>query len=89
MSTQNIALFKAMAAKMDYLDHRQRVVAQNVANADTPGYQARDLTEVDFGRVLQKATGSKAIRPETTDRLHLPAHNEVEDAKNREQALFL
>lgn len=85
MSTQNIALFKAMAAKMDYLDHRQRVVAQNVANADTPGYQARDLTEVDFGRVLQKATGSKAIRPETTDRLHLPAHNEVEDAKNREQ----
>lgn len=85
MSTQNIALFKAMAAKMDYLDHRQRVVAQNVANADTPGYQARDLTEVDFGRVLQKATGSKAIRPETTNSLHLPAHNEVEDAKNREQ----
>lgn len=85
MTIQNIALFKAMAAKMDYLDHRQRVVAQNVANADTPGYQARDLTEVDFGRVLAKATGDKRIRTETTNEMHLPAHNEVEDGKNREQ----
>ena len=34
---------------------RQRVVASNIANADTPGYQARDF---DFAASLRQATGS-------------------------------
>ena len=32
---------------------RQRVIASNIANADTPGYQARDL---DFSQALRAAT---------------------------------
>lgn len=34
---------------------RQRVIAGNLANADTPGYQARDF---DFADALRAATGS-------------------------------
>lgn len=34
---------------------RQRVIASNIANADTPGYQARDM---DFTAALRQATGS-------------------------------
>ncbi len=34
---------------------RQRVVAGNIANADTPGYAARDF---DFASALRDATGS-------------------------------
>jgi len=33
---------------------RQRLLASNIANADTPGYQARDM---DFSRALKAATG--------------------------------
>lgn len=33
---------------------RQRVIAGNIANADTPGYQARDF---DFASALRAATG--------------------------------
>ncbi len=33
---------------------RQRLLASNIANADTPGYQAKDL---DFARALREATG--------------------------------
>ena len=33
---------------------RQRQLASNIANADTPGYQARDI---DFPRALREATG--------------------------------
>jgi flagellar basal-body rod protein FlgB len=33
---------------------RQRVIASNIANADTPGYQARDM---DFPAALKAATG--------------------------------
>lgn len=30
--------------RLDWLDRRQAVLAQNIANADTPGYRPRDLT---------------------------------------------
>ncbi|HET7866565.1 MAG TPA: flagellar basal body rod protein FlgB [Burkholderiaceae bacterium] len=33
---------------------RQRLIASNIANADTPGYQARDM---DFAAALRQATG--------------------------------
>ena len=34
---------------------RQRLIASNIANADTPGYVARDM---DFAKTLQAATAS-------------------------------
>jgi flagellar basal-body rod protein FlgB len=34
---------------------RQRLIASNIANADTPGYQAR---EMDFANALRQATGT-------------------------------
>jgi flagellar basal-body rod protein FlgB len=37
---------------------RQRLIASNIANADTPGYVARDM---DFAQALREATG--AIEP--------------------------
>lgn len=36
---------------------RQRLIASNIANADTPGYQAR---EMDFAKALRQATGTAA-----------------------------
>ncbi|MEO5881787.1 MAG: flagellar basal body rod protein FlgB [Caldimonas sp.] len=36
---------------------RQRLIASNIANADTPGYQARDM---NFARTLRAATGALA-----------------------------
>jgi flagellar basal-body rod protein FlgB len=33
---------------------RQRLLASNIANADTPGYQSRDF---DFARALREASG--------------------------------
>ena len=36
---------------------RQRIIAGNIANADTPGYVARDM---DFAAALREATGTQA-----------------------------
>ena len=50
---------------------RQRVISSNIANADTPGYQAR---EMDFVQALRQATG-QAARPaalQATAAGHLP-----------------
>ena len=37
---------------------RQRIIAGNIANADTPGYQARDF---DFAAALRAASGASAV----------------------------
>jgi flagellar basal-body rod protein FlgB len=37
---------------------RQRLIASNIANADTPGYVARDM---DFAQALREATGQVAV----------------------------
>lgn len=41
-----------VARYMDLLTSRQRLVAANIANADTPGYLARDI---DFAREMARA----------------------------------
>ena len=39
---------------------RQRLIASNIANADTPGYVARDI---NFAQALMEATGSATSTP--------------------------
>lgn len=39
---------------------RQRLLASNIANADTPGYIARDM---DFAAALRQATGQGNVAP--------------------------
>ncbi|WP_027234471.1 flagellar basal body rod protein FlgB [Leisingera caerulea] len=42
--------------RMTWLAERQKVIAENIANADTPGYNARDVES--FDDYLGKAPGS-------------------------------
>lgn len=42
--------------RMTWLHQRQDLLAQNVANADTPRYAARDLKAQDFSDALKKVT---------------------------------
>jgi len=81
MSISNLPLMKAMAAKMDYLDKRQAILSQNIANADTPKYQPKDLTEVDFGSVLKNLTDSKRISLVTTQPGHMPDPSKIDRSK--------
>jgi flagellar basal-body rod protein FlgB len=88
MTTEKIGLFQAMNAKMKYLDQRQKVISQNIANADTPNYKAQDLTAVDFGTVLKNITNDSktpSVRMETTNTNHLPVGGKVADARVRNQ----
>ncbi len=43
---------KPVAAMMRHLAARQAVIADNIANADTPGFKARDITRPDFGALV-------------------------------------
>lgn len=87
MDIKNIALFQAMGAKMNYLSTRQGVIAQNIANSDTPEYRPRDLTKVDFGAILQDVTGSNKIRMERTTSGHMTPGGDIHDARNRKSRM--
>ena len=76
MDLNRIPLFSLLAQKMNWLGERQKVLAQNIANADTPGYAAVDLKPFDL-RVASRAAGASAggglspAAPASTDPRHL------------------
>ena len=55
MDYGSIPLLSAMKLQMMYLGQRQAVLAQNIANVDTPRYQARDVKAPDFHSTLKTA----------------------------------
>lgn len=78
----DIALFSALNAKIDYLDQRQKLIATNIANADTPNYRPMDVKDADFGRVLQSVTGDRSqVKMATTQAGHMPAASDMIDPK--------
>ena len=54
MDLQSLKIFKAATTKMDWAAQRQKVLAQNVSNADTPDYKPKDLKKLDFKSVLRE-----------------------------------
>jgi flagellar basal-body rod protein FlgB len=68
MDFSKIGLFKLLADKMDWHTQRQQVLAQNIANADTPDYQARELVNFDFRKEMRQ---SARLEPVATTPGHL------------------
>ncbi|WP_114375049.1 flagellar basal body rod protein FlgB [Elioraea thermophila] len=67
MDPGKLPLFRLAEQRLAWLDRRQEVLAQNIANADTPGYAARDVQP--FARFLARAG---AMAPLRTHPQHLP-----------------
>ena len=63
MGVADLPLLQQIKGRLGWLDERQRVVAQNVANSDTPGYVARDLkAPTDFARAMAEGGGLRMTR---------------------------
>jgi flagellar basal-body rod protein FlgB len=60
MGPDDIPLFGMLKSRLGYLTERQKLVAQNVANADTPGYRPSDLKAYSFQASLMNQ-GSGAV----------------------------
>jgi flagellar basal-body rod protein FlgB len=57
MNLPDVPLFSMLRERMGWLHQRQDLLSQNVANADTPGYVARDLKPLNFEDALRGAAG--------------------------------
>ena len=47
-----LPILGGMRERMQNLSERQRVIAQNIANSETPGYKAREVAEPSFAGLL-------------------------------------
>jgi flagellar basal-body rod protein FlgB len=53
MELTDLPMFGLVRRRMSWLNQRQNVLSQNIANADTPKYQAHDLKKFDFKAVIR------------------------------------
>ena len=69
MAITDLPLLSQIKGRLTWLDERQRVIAENVANADTPGYAGRDLSQpADFAAALRGGGGLQMTR---TSAMHI------------------
>ena len=54
MDLQGISLFDAISSRMSHLSQKQKVIAENVANSDTPQYEAKTVEEFSFENEMRR-----------------------------------
>jgi flagellar basal-body rod protein FlgB len=69
MPLTDIPILSMLRERMEWHQERQRVLAENVANADTSNYQAKDIAPPNFQQALSVASLSLA----TTEPGHIAA----------------
>lgn len=67
MRLNDLSFFNLATRRMNWLGARQEVIAQNVANANTPGFKAQDVSS--FADVLRGSGGATVT---TTTARHIP-----------------
>ncbi len=72
MSTGDLPLFSMLKTRMRWHQERQKTLAENVSNVDTPGFKARDLKLPTFTQLVD---GGKAAGPMRTDPKHMAMSN--------------
>ncbi len=71
MELGKIPLFELVKKRLSWLSQRHEIVAQNIANADTPRYRARDIQPFKFRDVLRQET-RPPLNMQVTQASHLP-----------------
>ncbi|GLQ18822.1 flagellar basal body rod protein FlgB [Maritalea porphyrae] len=69
MSISKLPLFQALGQKMKWHQTRQSLLAENVANAETPGYRGRDLKPYSFSEQMNALQMSN-VSTSATDSQH-------------------
>ena len=80
MAITDLPLFAMLRTRMQWHQERQRLLAENVANSDTPNYSSRDLAPLQFDRVKPTLT---SIGLERTAATHIASSD---TAPSRSQA---
>jgi flagellar basal-body rod protein FlgB len=72
MAITDLPFFQAIRGKLQFHEQRQQILAQNIANAETPGFRARDLRQPDFFTAAA-GQGPGGVAPVATNARHIAA----------------
>jgi flagellar basal-body rod protein FlgB len=81
MAIADIPILSMLRTRLDWAQTRQRVLAENVANADTPHFRPRDIAQPTF----DSAPSIGPIRLATTELGHI-AGSDSEDSFRAQRA---
>ncbi len=76
MESGSTSFFGLLRARLGQLSERQRLIAENIANATTPGYQPRDIDASAFQNML--AAGRGGLSMSRTNSMHMAPGGAVE-----------
>ncbi len=86
MELGKFTLFDVVKRRLAWIGQRQEVLAQNIANADTPKYRAQDIEPFKF-KDLVRSKSSSGLNMDTTAGSHLPGRrspvNDFKEVKDR------
>jgi flagellar basal-body rod protein FlgB len=68
MGIADLPLLSMLKSRMSWHQERQRVLAENVSNSDTPGFRARDLSPLKFEEQMIAASGSAQAQTVSLER---------------------
>jgi flagellar basal-body rod protein FlgB len=76
MDITGIPLFSMLKSRLSYINAREKLISQNVANADTSNFTPKDLQSFDVAKALDgNGPQTGVVRAETTDPGHLQPKN--------------
>jgi len=98
MDVSSIPIMAALKKRMHWLSNNQSVISENIANADTPGYGAKELENQNFSSLIDgmsqgSASKTNGAQMRTNHSRHMnvggssSGSNAVKEAKDGEEAL--
>lgn len=66
-----LSVIELAKSRMDWVAKRQEVLAENVANANTPKFTPSDLKPFDFKAVLANSNPSTTVQVTATNPMHI------------------
>jgi flagellar basal-body rod protein FlgB len=70
VASADIPIFSMLRERMRWHQDRQKLLAENVSNAQTPGYRSRDLRPLSFQDLVQ-ANPTAGLSTALTDTRHI------------------
>lgn len=60
--TSSFSLLNGIGQSMKHLSERQRVISENIANGETPGFKARAVSAPDFSSLVEAHGGTAVFK---------------------------
>ncbi|WP_417456906.1 flagellar basal body rod protein FlgB [Kordiimonas sp.] len=94
MDLTNIPIMAALKERLNWLNDNQAVISENISQADTPGYRAKQLEKQSFSGLVDELSsgGNSGVQMRSKNARHLDmsggsvGQSHVMEAKGREES---